>query len=352
MKQQIDKHRGLLLLPLLILPFLALGFYALGGGKEPRQQTTAFEKGINTSLPDAQFSTTDPLDKMAIYNLKLKDSSDANHQQLDAVVGKYNFRLPDDPQTKQINEKLSAINREINTPYQVQPNFTEPLRSPVPVRPGMSTDVNRLESLIRSIQQPSDTIDPEISQLNSMMDKIMDIQHPELKKQRLQKSLPFATDSLFKAIPAIIAENQKVIEGAVVKLKILDTVRINGQLIPKGHLIFGLAAFSNQRLNLEIKNVRLGNSIIPVNLTVFDQRDAMAGINAPEVLLTEALNGGTIEAMGSISLPGFDQGLTTQLAGAGIDAAKSLFTKKLRRIKQKLKAGYPLLLRDNTIRRK
>jgi hypothetical protein len=45
---------------------------------------------------------------------------------------------------------------------------------------------------------------------------------------------------------------------------------------------------------------------------------------------------------------GIDQGLTTQFAGAGLDAAKSLFTKRLKRIKQKLKAGYPVLLRDNT----
>lgn len=110
--------------------------------------------------------------------------------------------------------------------------------------------------------------------------------------------------------------------------------------------MFGLAAFSNQRLNLEIKNIRLGNQVIPVNLTVYDRRDAMQGINAPEALLTEAIGSGATDAMGGVGISGFD--LTTQIAGAGIDAARSLLTKKIRRVKQSLKAGYPLLLRDNT----
>jgi Conjugative transposon, TraM len=46
---------------------------------------------------------------------------------------------------------------------------------------------------------------------------------------------------------------------------------------------------------------------------------------------------------------GFDQSLATQVAGAGLDAAKSLLNKKVRRIKVKLKAGYPILLRDNKL---
>nr|WP_305120580.1 conjugative transposon protein TraM [Pedobacter sp. SYSU D00382] len=153
-------------------------------------------------------------------------------------------------------------------------------------------------------------------------------------------------DSQFRAIPAIIDGDQKAVQGSVIKLKLLDSIIVAGQVIPKGHNIYGLGSFSNQRLNLEIKNIRMGNLIVPVNLTVFDQQDAMIGINAPEAVLTDAVNNGVVNAAGSVSLPGFD--LTTQLAGAGIDAARSLLSKKLKRIKQPLKSGYPLLLRDNT----
>lgn len=143
-----------------------------------------------------------------------------------------------------------------------------------------------------------------------------------------------------------IEGDQKAVQGSVVKLKLLDSIVIGGQIIPKGHLVFGLASFSNQRLNLEIKNIRLGTSIVPVNFTVFDMRDAMSGINAPEAVLSDAVDGGLVDAAGSIGITGFD--LTTQIAGAGIDAARSLLTKKLKRVRQPLKSGYALLLRDNT----
>jgi hypothetical protein len=53
-------------------------------------------------------------------------------------------------------------------------------------------------------------------------------------------------------------------------------------------------------------------------------------------------------ALQNMQFMGMDQSLGVQAAGAGIDAAKSLFSKKVRRIKVKLKGGYPLLLRDNT----
>ena len=43
----------------------------------------------------------------------------------------------------------------------------------------------------------------------------------------------------------------------------------------------------------------------------------------------------------------FDPSLTAQLTTAGVNTAKGLFGKKLKRVKGKLKDGHTLLLRDN-----
>lgn len=73
----------------------------------------------------------------------------------------------------------------------------------------------------------------------------------------------------------------------------------------------------------------------------------MRGINAPEALLSEAVGSGSVDAMNnSIGFSGFDLG--TQIAGAGLGAAKGLLSKKIRRVKQKISSGYPVLLRGNT----
>ncbi|MEZ2338788.1 conjugative transposon protein TraM [Mucilaginibacter sp. RCC_168] len=344
--KRVDKRTMFLFLLLPVLLFGALIFYALGGGKKASAGTAA-TKGINTELPGAQFKKTEPTDKMDIYNRADRDSVHSGSNAIADVAGRLSFNPDNDPQTKQIQSKLAAIHQQISAP--VAPTITGYAPAPQAAnQQDMSKDVARLEALMKTMQQNNSGEDPEMKQLNSMMDKILQIQDPELVKQTLKKDVPVVSDSLFKAIPAVIARDQKVSEGAVVELRLMDTITMNGQVIPKGHLIYGLASISNQRLNLEIKNIGLGTAIIPVNLTVFDKTDAMIGINAPEAELSGAVGTGSSNALQSMQFLSMDQSLGVQAAGAGIEAAKGMFSKKIRRIKVKLKTGYPLLLRDNT----
>src|SRR6201999_4278500 len=122
------------------------------------------------------------------------------------------------------------------------------------------------------------------------------------------------------------------------------TVRINGMLLQKGQSLSGACSVMNQRLLLDIKNVRLGTSIIPVKLTVFSL-DGMPGIPAPEAELSEAAGGGTADALENMQFLSADYSLGTQAATAGISAAKGLLGKKARRVKVKLHGGQQGLLR-------
>ena len=340
--KQKDKRKALLVLPLLVLPFLALAFYALGGGRNDVSQVQNQKQGINTNLPDATFKTDQPQDKLGYYQQADRDSANNGIKDVADKLGFSNQE--ENPQTKVINEKLQALNTEINRP-------SEPYsqKQAYSVRSGQmgssAADVDRLEALMKNMQQ-GNSDDPEIRQLNGMLEKILDVQHPERIREQYMSRISNNGDSLFKAIPAVIEDNQKVTQGSVIKLRLLDTIVLKGQIIPKNHLIYGICDITNQRLILDIKNIRLGTSIVPVDLSVFDM-DGMRGINVPEALTKDAVNGGTDDALRSIQLMTMDQSLTTQVAGAGIDAAKGLFSKKVKRIKVKLKAGYKVLLRDN-----
>lgn len=340
--KQKDKHKVLLVLPLMVLPFLALAFYALGGGRNDFSQVQNQKQGINTNLPDATFKTDQPQDKLGYYQQADRDS--ANNGIKD-VADKLGFSSQEEnPQTKVINEKLQALNTEINRPS--EPYSQKQAYSARSGQMGSSAaDVDRLEALMKNMQQ-GNSDDPEIRQLNGMLEKILDVQHPERIREQYMNRISNNGDSLFKAIPAVIEDNQKVTQGSVIKLRLLDTIVLKGQIIPKNHMIYGICDITNQRLILDIKNIRLGTSIVPVDLSVFDM-DGMRGINVPEALTKDAVNGGTDDALRSIQLMTMDQSLATQVAGAGIDAAKGLFSKKVKRIKVKLKAGYKVLLRDN-----
>jgi hypothetical protein len=346
-KKRIDKRKVLLLLPLIILPFLALGFKLLGGGTGTigaEQQTS--KKGINTDLPDATFNKNQPQDKMAFYDQADRDSMNSKPNGLESVARHLGFNANvEQTQTKEIDAKLEALNREINKPvetggYRQSPVFQNSQTS------AFKDDVDRLEALMKSMQENNKTEDPEMQQLNGLMQNILDIQHPERVQQKYKEQQSYSPDSVFKAIPAIIADNKKAIQGATIKLILQDSIRMNGVSIPKGHTLFGSCKIVNQRLLLDIKQIRLGTSIIPVNLSVYSL-DGMIGINAPEAMLTDALNSGTDQAIRDVGLLGFDQSLVTQVAGAGIDAAKNLMSKKLRRVKVKLEAGQVVLLRNN-----
>lgn len=340
---QENNRKILLFLPILVLPFLALAFYAMGGGKENTNSKLLAQQGINAHLPDANFKHDDPTNKMGFYQQSDRDSAD-NGNGIKNVIDRLGFNNQEDPQTEQINQKLEALNKEINRPVEISANRYSSTPTNTQAS-SMGSDVDRLENLMK-IMKENKNEDPEMVQLNGMLQNILDIQHPTRVQQRISQTQNLNMDSLFQAIPAIIVSNQKAIQGATIKIRLQDSIRINGVLIPKDHDLFGICRITNQRLLLDIKNIRLGTSIIPVDLSVYSL-DGMVGINAPEALLADAVNDGANDAVRNIQLMGIDQSLGVQAAGAGIEAAKSLFSKKVKRVKVKLEAGKPILLRNN-----
>ncbi|RKR84134.1 conjugative transposon TraM protein [Mucilaginibacter gracilis] len=135
-------------------------------------------------------------------------------------------------------------------------------------------------------------------------------------------------------------------DGGAVKLKLTDSVTLKNQLLSKGQEIFGMCQVTNQRLLLTIQNIRLDKQIIPVNLTVFSL-DGMPGIPAPEAELGGAAGNGADNAIQSMQFLTMDQSIGAQAAAGGVNAAKSLFSKKVKKIKVKLKDEYPVLLKIN-----
>lgn len=345
--EQKDYRKVLLFLPIMVLPFLAFAFYALDGGKGNMTHQQSAKQGINTELPDATFKKDGPVNKMGFYQQNDRDSGVSDENGLENISNRLGFGQKEDLQTKRINEKLDALNKEIAKPVETR-NYS--LRNSVSKSPSasMKSDVDRLEALMRAMQE-NKTEDPEIAQLSSMMDKIISIQNPQLVQEKLRMQQPADGDTAFRAIPAVIEGNQKVAQGGVVKLRLLDTIHLKGLTIPKNQLLFGSCNITNQRLLLNIKNIRLGNAIIPVDLSVFSL-DGMIGINAPEAELSEAAGGGVNDALQGMQILSMNQSLGVQAAGAGIDAAKSLLRKKVKRIRIKLKSGQQLLLRNNQIR--
>jgi hypothetical protein len=340
----MEKQRKfLLVLPLLVLPFLTMAFWALGGGKAGSQPVTN-NRGLDTDLPKAQFKDKDKIDKMAVYRATQRDSTQdginpafLKSMGLDKASPKEigPVAKPDD-QAQKIQAKLAQLNKQFNQPQ-------EDHRQPAGYEEQEPQQVRQLKKMMRDMDDSNNPPDPEMQQLNSMLDKIQAIQNPASVQPKAEVTEPAKP---FRAIPAIIDGKQKVADGASVKLKLTDTATIKNQLLPKGQEIYGSCQITNQRLLLTIQNIRLEKQIIPVSLTVFSL-DGMPGIPAPEAELSGAAGGGADNAIQSMQFLSMDQSLGAQAAAGGVNAAKGLFSKKIKKIKLKLQDQLPVLLKIN-----
>jgi hypothetical protein len=339
-----DKRKILLVLPLLAMPFLALAFYAGGGGRGSSGDVIA-SKGINTALPDANFKTEEPVDKMGFYAKGEKDTSSSEISVLSAKMG-FGINVENE-KTAEINAKLAQLNKEINSPP-VDISAAKSTASGQAQKNrdvGISNDVDRLEMLMKSMKADKGT-DPEMEQMNAMLEKLLDIQNPARAQQKVvSKIYGDGVEREFMAVPAEIADGGKVVQGSTIRLRLLDSVVLKNVVIPKGHFVFGLCRLVNQRLLLDIKSIRVGSLILPVELTMYGM-DGMPGLSAPDAVFGDVASGGAVDAVGGISVYGMD-GVAGQVAGAGIDAAKSLFSRKVRVVRVKLKSGEKVLLRNN-----
>jgi conjugative transposon TraM protein len=102
---------------------------------------------------------------------------------------------------------------------------------------------------------------------------------------------------------------------------------------------------SNERLKISITSVRSGNAILPVALEVFDM-DGLAGIYIPGSINRDVAKESADNAVNSMGLTSLDPSIGAQAATAGIEAAKTLISKKVRLVKVTLPAGYTIFLQD------
>lgn len=240
-----------------------------------------------------------------------------------------------DEHAEQIQQKLTQLNRQITQPESPATGIDE----------AEPAELKKLEKLRKQVNQNGSSEDPELKQLDKMLDKIQAIQNPSAAAEPKQEK-PAEPAKPFRAIPAVIDGKQRVADGAAVKLKLTDTVTIKGQSLEKGQLLFGSCQVINQRLLVNIKNIRLGTQIIPVELAVYSE-DGMPGIPAPEAELSGIAASNADQALQSMQVMSMDQSLGAQAAAGGINAAKDLFSKKVKKIKVKLEDAYPVLIKIN-----
>jgi len=423
-QQFLQKRKLAMALPMLTMPFLTLIFWALGGGQATPGQAVAMNTaGLNLELPSAHFSPDEKTDKFSLYEASDRDSADffeavendpyfelntmvleekANEPLFERASPTSRTLVQDmDPNEVKVNEKLEMIYREINrAPMETLATNTDNNQEsfvPPAEHKQFKEDVSKLESMMEMMAESNEP-DPEMAQMGTVLDKILDIQHPDRVKERLREQSIQNKEQVFQvsgetmdntvgmmaaqqiqatvrkdsvtstfislpvngfygleeeatiqekdnAIPAVIHDTQELVAGSTVKLRLTSDIYVNGQLISKDQFIYGTASINEERMTIVINSIRSGNSLFPVAMSVYDL-DGMEGLYIPGAITRDAAKQSSNQSLQSMQFMSMDQTLAAQAASAGVEAAKGLFSKKIKLIKVTVKAGYQVLLKD------
>lgn len=436
----LRKRKFLLVLPVLVLPFLIFLLWTVGLVGEVKAEDSVPKQtlGLNMVLPSAAPAKDSNWNKMKYYEQADKDSAHLKnllkndpYRKMDMPFGKQRiaadtmlagtkpgdeFHYAYDPYPKEklqdrneerVYKKLAALNKELETAsardqQPVQKNQTKKeIALPNP-------DVERLETMMQSMQQAPDE-DPELKQLNELLEKVIDVQHPQrmedkirqeseqnkrqlfpvqhkqediisiIERKRewqkmLQGELPDTTiqhvQSLFNrnrfyaleeetteekptnAIAAVVHEAQTLVSGATIKLRLLEDVFIAGVNVAKDQFVYGTSSLNGERLLITITSIRNGNTILPVALSVYDG-DGLPGIYIPGAITRDVAKRSATQSVQNLgAASSLDPSLGAQVAGAGIQAAQTLLAKNAKLVKVHVKGGYFVLLKDDNQKNK
>jgi conjugative transposon TraM protein len=437
----LRKRRFMVMLPLLVLPFLTFLFWVLGGGKNANAQSAQQQStGLNMELPGA-ITGKDDEDKLKIYEKVLADSIKlAEARKMDPYfklsfgqTGQFNNGRPSqekvdkdlaalynsipesrtdgqtlhgnspyetiDPNEEKVYQKIAQLNKELNRasePAKVNSNQSV---NDLPAASLSNSNISRLdesETGLASINE-SIQVDPEIKQYESLLNKIMDVQHPDRIRDSIKKesarnkqqvfivsSLPVQENSgefgisehptkenidsmdgllgnnfysdeeddspkmmVSGAIEAEVHGKQVLTSGATIRLRLTNDVFIQAILVPANTFIYGIATLNNDRLEIAIPSIRYRQSIFPVELKVYDL-DGLPGVYIPGAIGRDVAKSSTDEALQSIDVGSYNPSVAAQAASAGIQAAKTFLGKKVKLVRVTIKASYRVLLKSTS----
>ena len=211
----LRRRKMMLVLPVLTLPFLTMAFWAMGGGKGNTQEKGFKQAGLNLQLPEPKLEDEGKETKLSFYDKAQEDSLKLRQEMLSdpyykngldtmsmpvrksGVTGQTSFinkrtyspyysPRSNDSNEARIYEQVNALNAVLQQPATIKFQEEAVRQNKNRETANLSADVNRLETLMQSLTD-NERNDPEMAQMETLLDKILDIQHPERIKDRIKE---------------------------------------------------------------------------------------------------------------------------------------------------------------------
>lgn len=320
MKELLIKNKALFILPLVLIPFVILIFWVLGGGTEAEavKETQPDTPGIgaNYDLPEAEKSI-EIYDKMEAYQKDDHQIAEIAEVDLNDTTSREEASRPDTTirentlldqnadqgqilahirnKEKQVQQELQGepivrkSEKTVSPLYRSKPMETVVQQQAETKNSGKSTTpttgIEELDEIIDQnivLNRKNDSLNFYLEQAQGRLQQIEAIQNRSFTLEK-KRSSGFSREELTNdpLIKAEIYETTTVLNGNRVKLRLLEDTRINGQQIPQNSFIYGVCKIKNERLLIEITQLPVDYSFVPVKLTICDL-DGLEGLYVPD----------------------------------------------------------------------
>lgn len=346
----------------------------------PKRMTDG-TNGINITVPDGKEQTIEGSKQKAVERVR---SEDTQNRQL-STLGDNTFSLLDDglkpaemPPADDPVQRAEAANRAMQA--QVQDFYRTPQRN---------AEVEALKEQVAALQtqldaerrQPdalelaeqqyrlaqkylggSDTVEPEPKKDKTRKSVMRPVRASELRASTLdpsfdlsmERNLGFLTaagSKIVQSVPTVqacVAETQVVRVGSMVRLRLLEPVRIEGIVVPRNTPLYGQATIDNARLHIVVSSIECEGHIFAVEAIAYDL-DGQPGLNVPNskerTAMKEALASIGQTAGTSINVTrSAGQQIVSDLSRGALQASSRYVAEKLKEIKVTLKTDHRLLL--------
>lgn len=337
--------------------------------------------GINVTVPDGKAQAIEGSKQKAVERVRTEEAHSARL----STLGDNTFSLLDDglqaaeqPPADNPAQRAEAANRAMQA--QVQDFYRAPQRN---------AEVDALKEQVAALQaqleaerrQPDalelaeqqyrlaqkylgggDAAEPEPKKDKTRKSVMRPVRESELRASTLDPSFDFSAErnlgfitaagsrtvQNIPTVRACIAETQVVRVGGMVRLRLLEPVRIDGIIVPRNTPLYGQATIDNARLRVVVSSIEYEGHIFAVEAIAYDM-DGQPGLNVPNskerTAMKEALASIGQTAGTSINVTrSAGQQIVSDLSRGALQASGRYVAEKLKEVKVTLKADHRVLL--------
>ncbi|MBQ2025183.1 MAG: conjugative transposon protein TraM [Paludibacteraceae bacterium] len=291
--------------------FTLLVFYVLEGGTEVSMhlEQTNTGQGLNTSIPQADAGELSDTRLQAVMRQNMSDSNEEQtlYKQRSSSFSWY---VEEKPQEPEVTPKVQTV--EHSPKVEVQPvkrksrvgtarrKFEQERDAAYKLKQEQLQQMRQMFLLSGAGEQAGAVATPTPTTPKPIATVVQ-----AGGAQDGFYGLMQATEPITDIRAVIHGEHRNLQRGSVVKLRLLDAICIQNNVIPANTFLYGQLSFSSCRATIRIDNIQYNQTIYPFEGTIYDN-DGFEGLYVPDNKVDQAARkaGSNILSNANLSVPG------------------------------------------------